>query len=689
MSDDVDDIYRSFEEGSFAFVWKFGRIYQIPRIIAELEPARQKMKRGIGITDHAHARNFLKLYRLPPQIILKLRTEPLLNIEPDTSNPAFKYACDIAHNWVKNLPKADLHSHLGGNMDHKLIFFLSVNTLRHLLDELAEKDRETIKSIIENVCGMVCDEINNLIKNSKGGNNDIYKKLFETFYNECSEEFKKNKNKTGLLSYPCGDSSTSANPSLTEWLLSSFRGDKEREEYINKHKDKPADLFFDFLTWKVNNKESIKLDKDDIITIFIVIAGISEGKTIDDAVEFWKNICQKLIKVQSSTSENELKKIINEKIKKIFKIDLQGNNQDIEALCEEINTQFKSVKELFNKNNNKNKIPSPISLKKLLKAPEHSYSVSQMFRADPFFGALHMQYYENIFACVWYLTEQCAEENIRYLEMRVAPSGYTKRDLTLPSAVQALFDGADMCSLYLYLCENKFIWTNFITSLKRHKTPKERAEEIASAVVFRESEIEILKNLVDVNPSIPYKWQPSKIVGVDLSGYEKGHSPAQFTEDFLPVFKVCSFVTIHAGEEETAQSIWEAIYKLNANRIGHGLTIYQEKSLMNLARDTQICLELCPTSNMITNFSENIKHKYPLFKYMKEGLNVTINTDDRATVDTTLSNEFVKSAELFYCSEDNTDKIPLTKWEVLRLIKAGFDNAFINREKKKKLAQMG
>jgi adenosine deaminase len=326
-------------------------------------------------------------------------------------------------------------------------------------------------------------------------------------------------------------------------------------------------------------------------------------------------------------------------------------------------------------------------LSSLIEAPEDAKSLKEMFRGDCFTGALHLQYYENIIACVWYLVEKSAEENIRYLEMKASPSGYTKKGLTLRQAVQALTDGADLSSLYLYIFQHKFIWTNFILTLKRHKTPYERVQEIASAIMFRETELEKLRPQIKVLNSphtTPYEWQPSKVVAVDLAGYEKGYLPSDFLDEFSAIFQVCSYITIHAGEEESAQAIWEAIYKLHANRIGHGLTIHEFKDLMNLARDTQICLELCPTSNIMTNFRGN-PEKYPLFKYMKEGLNVTINTDDRGTLGTTLSDEFVKSAELYYISDDNSKKIPLTKWETLRLIKAGFDNAFINREEKRKL----
>ncbi|MCX7757648.1 MAG: hypothetical protein N2166_05005, partial [candidate division WOR-3 bacterium] len=280
---------------------------------------------------------------------------------------------------------------------------------------------------------------------------------------------------------------------------------------------------------------------------------------------------------------------------------------------------------------------------------------------------------------------------------RVSPSGYTKKGLSLDEATDALLEAADLCSLYNYFCKGKYIWTNFITSAKRHKTPAERTEEINIALFKSKRVTDIQKleiELQNYSSLLPYRWRASKFVGIDLSGYEKDTPPENFYEDFLPAQKVCLFITIHAGEEASADNIWQAVFKLHANRIGHGLSLIEHKSLMELARDTQICIELCPYSNMHTNnlTGERIK-KYPLYTFLKEGLNVTINSDDCATTGKSLSDEYVKAAEFFYFSEANQleikkgefERIPLTKWEILRLIKAGFDNAFINRYEKAQL----
>lgn len=676
MSDDVEDIFRAFNEGALGYVWKFSRIFSLPYIIGLLEPARQALKNGLAITAHSHSRNFSKLYHLPPRIEWKLRTEPFLQPLEIKNKKEIKEIDEIskkiAKNWIKELPKAELHYHLGGSMDEDIIFYLSANTVAHLCDK--KKNGDFPLSEIINV-------IEEIIEKSKNGNaDDFYKKIFGKFYECCKQLIDKlNKNDN------CKEFNERKYP-IKQWLLQLSNTKENIKEYIEKFKDKPAELWFDFLTFKVN-EQGIKVNKSDLIAIFIVYVGILEGRTIESAKEFWKSIQQKL-KELNSLEIKEFKNIIDtSRIKNLFNLEDGNNSLPILKIINFPNNFKKS----YNSNKNSKNI-----LRGLVRAPEDAKTLNQLLRGDVFFGADNLQYYENIFACVWYLIEKAIEDNIRYLEIRVSPSGYTKKQLTINEAVTALFEGADFCSLYYYFIKGKFIWTNFITTAKRHKTPYERSIEIGLAVTYskRDESINKLEKDLKILPNLNYKWKASRIVGVDLAGYEEKFPPKLFVNDFNPIFKICSFVTIHAGEETPPEYIWEAVYELHTNRIGHGLSIINHPSLMNLARDLQICLELCPSSNAITNnLTGDRISKYPLYKFLKEGLNVTINTDDCATTGKSLSDEYVTAAELFYFSDYNRlevkkgsyKNIPMTKWEILRLVKAGFDNAFINREEKSEL----
>jgi adenosine deaminase len=184
----------------------------------------------------------------------------------------------------------------------------------------------------------------------------------------------------------------------------------------------------------------------------------------------------------------------------------------------------------------------------------------------------------------------------------------------------------------------------------------------------------------------------TKVVSFDLAGLEQGNRAGKFYDLFLPLLKKCFPITIHAGEEDSHEAIWEAIYEVQSQRIGHGLTLRNNRELLDIVKDRHIAIELCPISNLLTREKNtwrqlelkqrNLKNEYdkpkyyPLRQYLMENLDVTINTDNPFVSDSTLTKEFLVSAWLAG---------GLTKWEVLRLIKNGFRSAALPKEQKRLL----
>jgi adenosine deaminase len=184
------------------------------------------------------------------------------------------------------------------------------------------------------------------------------------------------------------------------------------------------------------------------------------------------------------------------------------------------------------------------------------------------------------------------------------------------------------------------------------------------------------------------------VVGFDLAGRETRYRPSEFKHYFLPLFRNYLRITIHAGEEigeskdQAIENIWEALYELHADRIGHGLDLSKNRSLMKMVTDRQITMELCPTSNYQTqnfhNFTidgprepDSPAGVYPLDEYYREGLNVTVNTDNWGISMTTLSDEYLQAARL--------TRGGLSKWTILTLVKAGFKGAFLSFGTKERL----
>ncbi|HXF47491.1 MAG TPA: CRISPR-associated ring nuclease [Burkholderiaceae bacterium] len=165
------------------------------------------------------------------------------------------------------------------------------------------------------------------------------------------------------------------------------------------------------------------------------------------------------------------------------------------------------------------------------------------------------------------------------------------------------------------------------------------------------------------------------LLGLDLAGDEGTHRPEELACHFAAAFRQCLHITIHAGEGEPADNIWEAAYHLHADRIGHGLTLLDNPRLTQRFRDRGICIELCPTSNReVVGFRDpavpgsEALPDYPLRGLLEAGLPVTLCTDNPGISRTTLADEFLAAARMGG---------GLTLWEALGLVREGFVHGFL------------
>lgn len=170
--------------------------------------------------------------------------------------------------------------------------------------------------------------------------------------------------------------------------------------------------------------------------------------------------------------------------------------------------------------------------------------------------------------------------------------------------------------------------------------------------------------------------EPDFMLGLDLAGDEASQAPQDLASAFTPAFADCLALTIHAGEGEAAQHIWQAAYLLHADRIGHGLTLAEQPALAARFRDRGICLELCPTSNReVVGFADPAVPasadlpRYPLRQFIDLGLPLTLCSDNPAISRTTLSGEYLAAARM--CEGG------LSLWEALALMRQAFVHAFL------------
>jgi adenosine deaminase len=151
------------------------------------------------------------------------------------------------------------------------------------------------------------------------------------------------------------------------------------------------------------------------------------------------------------------------------------------------------------------------------------------------------------------------------------------------------------------------------------------------------------------------------IVAVDLAGSEDGNPARPFQEVFSLARQNGIELTVHAGEAYGAESIFDAVMRLNAARIGHGYELFNKEMILDkvsdkkkyiniLAQDMSqrtITCEMCLTSNSQTNPAMRDLKNHPIMQFVHAGIPVMLNTDNRLVSNTTLTNEYQIFSELF------------------------------------------
>lgn len=170
------------------------------------------------------------------------------------------------------------------------------------------------------------------------------------------------------------------------------------------------------------------------------------------------------------------------------------------------------------------------------------------------------------------------------------------------------------------------------------------------------------------------QFQSYGLLGLDLAGDEAQFSGFPFRQLLNKARNKGFLLTIHAGEWGGAENVAEAINILGANRIGHGVRIMEDDNVVELARKTQIPIEICLTSNIKSGIFDDI-HQHPLPEMLRTGLNITINSDDPQILNINLSDELLLLNKVFDFSTE----------QIFKLMGNAIDSSFLDPEKKAQL----
>ncbi len=252
-------------------------------------------------------------------------------------------------------------------------------------------------------------------------------------------------------------------------------------------------------------------------------------------------------------------------------------------------------------------------------------------------------------------------EGVRYVEVRFAPQLHQHDELDGRAVLRAVNDGLAraqaelnrdlpagepdfrygiiVCALRMFTEQFSAYYRNLIRALS--KAPRRAMAGLASLELAREAV------WARDEAGIP-------VVGFDLAGQEDGYPAIDHQAAYDYAHANFLHKTVHAGEAYGAESIFQAITALHADRIGHGYLLFSPEQIRDpkiedkvgfadriceFIADRRVTIEVCITSNLQTNPSIGSVEDHALRKMLDKRISVAICTDNRLMSHTTVTRE--------------------------------------------------
>ncbi|NRD71037.1 adenosine deaminase [Psychrobacter okhotskensis] len=273
----------------------------------------------------------------------------------------------------------------------------------------------------------------------------------------------------------------------------------------------------------------------------------------------------------------------------------------------------------------------------------YNFTNLQTFLDIYYAGANVLITQDDFYDLTWEYILKCVEDNVIHKEIFFDPQTHTARGVPFEVVITGIKKAlADAKAQY-------GITSCIIMCFLRHLSQAEAFETLEEALAFKDD-----------------------IIGVGLDSAELGNPPAKFKDVFQKAKDAGFKLVAHAGEEADFTYIYEALDLLEINRIDHGVQSIKSPELMQRLKDEQMPLTVCPNSNIELKVFETYR-EHNIKALLDYGLNVSINSDDPAYFKGYMNQNFINICE----------NLPLTKDDVVTLVKNAFHSSFISDELKK------
>jgi adenosine deaminase len=203
--------------------------------------------------------------------------------------------------------------------------------------------------------------------------------------------------------------------------------------------------------------------------------------------------------------------------------------------------------------------------------------------------------------------------NLKYREMFFNPTLHTRRGVPYATVVDGLVDGVRRAEAELG------VRCRLIADVYRQDSAQEAADMVREVLAHR----------------------PDEVIGLGMDGAEAPDPPEKFTEAYRLAASGGLRLTAHACEDAPAQNITACLDVLGCERIDHGYHILGDSEVVKRALGEGIVFTTCPTATAVCYFTDDLT-EHPIVQMEKEGLRITLNSDDPPMFHTDIGTEFTK-----------------------------------------------
>lgn len=232
---------------------------------------------------------------------------------------------------------------------------------------------------------------------------------------------------------------------------------------------------------------------------------------------------------------------------------------------------------------------------------------------------------------------RAAADSVRHAEIFFDPQTHTDRGIPFQVVADGLLAGMDQAERELG------VTSKLILCFLRH------LDEDAAFATLKAAE----------------PWL-DRIEGVGLDSSEVGHPPSKFERVFDAAGSLGLKRVAHAGEEGPPDYVWEALDLLKIDRMDHGNRSLEDPALVRRLAAEGMTLTVCPLSNHKLCVIDDLT-KHPLPEMLKQGLHVTLNSDDPAYFGGYVNRNYEAMAE----------HAGVTRQQLVQIAKNSFEGSFL------------